>query len=158
MATAANNKDEIDNFFDVPEKVVEETKETPAKKASKAPKKDVTPSNELVKAPQKLGGKSLKTMDATMGGSKRHRKVLRDNIEGVTKPAIRRLARRAGVKRIAGNVYDKSRTVLKNFITMIIRDAVVYTEHSRLKTITARHIIESLRRNGSTIYGFGLTS
>lgn len=28
------------------------------------------------------------------GGAKRHRKVLRDNIAGITKPAIRRLARR----------------------------------------------------------------
>jgi histone H3/H4 len=27
-------------------------------------------------------------------GAKRHRKVLRDNIQGITKPAIRRLARR----------------------------------------------------------------
>ena len=38
------------------------------------------------------------------GGAKRHRKVLRDNIQGITKPAIRRLARRGGVKRISG--YD----------------------------------------------------
>ncbi|KAJ6989568.1 hypothetical protein NC653_022206 [Populus alba x Populus x berolinensis] len=30
------------------------------------------------------------------GGAKRHRKVLRDNIQGITKPAIRRLARRVG--------------------------------------------------------------
>ena len=34
-----------------------------------------------------------------VGGAKRHRKVLRDNIQGITKPAIRRLARRGGVKR-----------------------------------------------------------
>ncbi len=31
-------------------------------------------------------------------GAKRHRKILRDNIQGITKPAIRRLARRGGVK------------------------------------------------------------
>jgi histone H4 len=36
-------------------------------------------------------------------GAKRHqRKVLRDNIQGITKPAIRRLARRGGVRRISG--------------------------------------------------------
>ncbi|GFQ64006.1 histone H4 variant TH011 [Trichonephila clavata] len=39
------------------------------------------------------GGKGL-----GKGGAKRHRKVLRDNIQGITKPAIRRLARRGGVK------------------------------------------------------------
>ena len=41
------------------------------------------------------GGKGL-----GKDGAKRHRKVLRDNIQGITKPAIRRLARRGGVKRI----------------------------------------------------------
>ena len=30
------------------------------------------------------------------GGAKRHRKGLRDNIQGVDKPVIRRLARRCG--------------------------------------------------------------
>ena len=38
------------------------------------------------------GGKGL-----GKGGAKRHRKILRDNIQGITKPAIRRLARRGGV-------------------------------------------------------------
>ncbi|GFR16723.1 histone H4 variant TH011 [Trichonephila clavata] len=42
------------------------------------------------------GGKGL-----GKGGAKRHRKVLRDNIQGITKPAIRRLARSGGVKRAA---------------------------------------------------------
>ena len=37
------------------------------------------------------------------GGVKRHRKVLRYNIQGITKPVIRRLARRSGVKRIKDN-------------------------------------------------------
>ena len=35
-----------------------------------------------------------------------HRKILRDNIQGITKPAIRRLARRGGVKRISGLIYE----------------------------------------------------
>ena len=41
------------------------------------------------------GGKGL-----GKGGAKRHRKVLR-SIDGITKPAIRRLARRGGVKRVS---------------------------------------------------------
>ena len=40
------------------------------------------------------------------GGTKRRRKVLRDDTQGITKPAIRRLARRGGVKRISGLVYE----------------------------------------------------
>uniref|UniRef100_A0A4W6C5R9 Histone H4 n=1 Tax=Lates calcarifer TaxID=8187 RepID=A0A4W6C5R9_LATCA len=34
--------------------------------------------------------------DKDVGNRQRHRKVLRDNIQGITKPAIRRLARRGG--------------------------------------------------------------
>ena len=44
------------------------------------------------------------------------RKILRDNIQGITKPAIRRLARRGGVKRISGLIYEETRSVLKIFL------------------------------------------
>lgn len=71
------------------------------------------------------------------GGAKRHRKVLRDNIQGITKPAIRRLARRGGVKRISGLIYEETRGVLKVFLENVIRDAVTYTEHAKRKTVTA---------------------
>ena len=62
------------------------------------------------------GGKGL-----GKGGVKRHRKVLRDNIQGITKPAIRRLARRGGVKRISGLIYEETRSVLKVFLENVIR-------------------------------------
>ena len=75
------------------------------------------------------GGKGL-----GKGGAKRHRKILRDNIQGITKPAIRRLARRGGVKRISGLIYEETRGVLKVFLENVIRDAVTYTEHAKRKT------------------------
>ena len=53
-------------------------------------------SNTTIMSGHGKGGKGL-----GKGGAKRHRKVLRDNIQGITKPAIRRLARRGGVKRIS---------------------------------------------------------
>jgi histone H4 len=57
------------------------------------------------------GGKGL-----GKGGALRHRKVLRDNIQGITNPAIQRLARRGGVKRISGLIYEETRGVLKIFL------------------------------------------
>jgi histone H4 len=48
------------------------------------------------------GGKGGKGLGK--GGAKRHRKILKDNIQGITKPAIRRLARRGGVKRISASM------------------------------------------------------
>ena len=89
------------------------------------------------------------------GGAKRHRKVLRDIIQGITKPAIRRLARRGGVKRISGLIYEETRGVLKVFLENVIRDAVTYTEHARRKTVTAMDVVYALKRQGRTLYGFG---
>ncbi|VDL19427.1 unnamed protein product [Hymenolepis diminuta] len=88
------------------------------------------------------------------GGAKRHRKVLRDNIQGITKPAIRRLARRGGVKRISGLIYEETRGVLKVFLENVIRDAVTYTEHAKRKTVTAMDVVYALKRQGRTLYGF----
>eukprot|EP00962_Isochrysis_galbana_P003720 scaffold1050_cov130-Isochrysis_galbana.AAC.5 len=96
------------------------------------------------------GGKGL-----GKGGAKRHRKVLRDNIQGITKPAIRRLARRGGVKRISGLIYEETRGVLKVFLENVIRDVVTYTEHARRKTVTAMDVVYALKRQGRTLYGFG---
>ena len=75
------------------------------------------------------------------GGAKRHRKVLRDNIQGITKPAIRRLARRGGVKRISGLIYEETRGVLMIFLENVICDVVTYTEHARRKTVTAMDVV-----------------
>ncbi|XP_059302099.1 histone H4-like [Lycium ferocissimum] len=71
------------------------------------------------------GGKGL-----GKGGAKRHRKVLRDNIQGITKPAIRRLARRGGVSE-------------------------AFYLYIRRKTVTAMDVVYALKRQGRTLYGFG---
>jgi histone H4 len=83
------------------------------------------------------------------------RRVLRDNIQGVTKQAIRRLARRGGVKRISGLIYEETRGVLKTFLKNILKDAICYTEHAKRKTVTCMDVVYALRRQGRTIYGFG---
>jgi histone H4 len=89
------------------------------------------------------------------GGAKRHRKVLKNNILGVTKPAIRRIARRSGVKRISNTVYDETRGMLKEFLRSVIKDAVTYTDHARRKTCTTMDVVYALKRQGKALYGFG---
>lgn len=106
--------------------------------------------NNLIMSGRGKGGKGL-----GKGGAKRHRKILRDNIQGITKPAIRRLARRGGVKRISGLIYEETRGVLKVFLENVIRDAVTYTEHAKRKTVTALDVVYALKRQGRTLYGFG---
>ena len=99
----------------------------------------------------KIGGKGKSS------GAKRFatKKSIKESILGVTKPAIRRLARRGGVKRISNHVYEESRNVLRTFLESVIRDSVTYTEHSRRKTVTSIDVVYALKRQGRTIYGFG---
>ena len=82
-------------------------------------------------------------------------RATRPNIEGITKPAIRRLARRGGVKRISSLVYDETRLVLRSFLENVVRDSVTYTEHAKRKTVTALDVVYALKRQGRTLYGFG---
>uniref|UniRef100_A0A3B1JJX5 Histone H4 n=1 Tax=Astyanax mexicanus TaxID=7994 RepID=A0A3B1JJX5_ASTMX len=79
------------------------------------------------------------------GGARRHHKVIRDNIYGITKPAIRRLAHLGGVKHVSSLIYEETRNV----------DAVTYTEHAKRKAITAMDVVYALKRQGRTLYSFG---
>ncbi|KAF3960899.1 hypothetical protein CMV_014426 [Castanea mollissima] len=74
---------------------------------------------------------------------------------GITKPAIRRLARRGGVKCICGLIHEETCGILKIFLENVIHDAVTYTEHERRKTMTAMDVVYALKRQGRTLYGFG---
>ena len=88
-------------------------------------------------------------------GAKRVKRTTKDVILGITKPAIRRLARRGGVKRISALIYEETRIVLRAFLESVVRDAVVYTEHARRKTVTAMDVVYALKRQGRCLYGFG---
>merc|ERR1712010_286730 len=95
---------------------------------------------------QKMSGRGKGGKGLGKGGAKRHRKVLRDNIQGITKPAIRRLARRGGLKRISSYIYEETRAVLRSFLENVVRDSVVYTEHAKRKTVTALDVVYALKR------------
>jgi len=84
----------------------------------------------------------------------RFRRVLRDNLRGISNGSIRRLARRGGVKRMSCMMYEETRGVLKVFLENIIKDATTYTAYANRKTVTAGDIIMSLKKNGRTLYGF----
>ena len=90
--------------------------------------------------------------DATETKPKRHRKVLRNNLEKITRGDLRRLARRGGIKRMNTKVYDTARTSLKEFLTSIIHDATVYTMHAHRSTVTVNDVAHALKRNGRTLY------
>eukprot|EP00198_Chlamydomonas_reinhardtii_P008761 XP_001698098.1 histone H4 variant [Chlamydomonas reinhardtii] len=90
-------------------------------------------------------------------GGKRHRKVLRESINtALTQGSIRRLARRGGVKRLSGLVYNEIRSVLRGFLEALVRDTITYTEHARRQHVKLMDVMYALKRQGRTLYGFGV--
>ncbi|KAJ7466233.1 hypothetical protein B0H11DRAFT_2048928 [Mycena galericulata] len=85
----------------------------------------------------------------------RPRRPLRTNIMGITKPALRRLGRRGGVKRASRTIYYDMRGALKIFLGRVIHDAALYTAHGYRTTVTPLDVMYALKRNGMTLYGFG---
>lgn len=112
-------------------------------------------------APKKVSKKTAatKSTKAAAGktAGKRHQgqKRLSGNIAGITNPALRRIARRGGVKRLSGEVYEEARNQLQQFLTTVINDTVIYTKHGSRKTVTSDDVSHSLARNNFAMYGCG---
>jgi len=98
--------------------------------------------------------KGKKSGESKAVSGKRVKKVLKDNVRGITKGSVRRLARRAGIKRISGLLYDEVRSVLKSFVEKVVADSVAYTEYARKRTVTCGAVVTALRKRGRTLYGY----
>ncbi|KAJ7352066.1 histone H4 [Mycena albidolilacea] len=87
----------------------------------------------------------------------RHRRISRHSVYGIdvtTKPTIRRLARRGGVKRMKGLVYEETRGCLFPYLQGLLRDTILHTTHDYRTTISAKDVVHALRRSGRNLYGF----
>jgi len=88
------------------------------------------------------------------GGAKRTRKQTKDIPQGISASAIRKLARRGGVKRMSKMVYSEVRNALKDFLHKVLKDTVLYTESAQKSTVTAMDVAMALKKQGKRIYGF----
>ncbi|KAI4726604.1 hypothetical protein E4T49_05615 [Aureobasidium sp. EXF-10728] len=91
-----------------------------------------------------VGGKGLGKSTA-----KRHRKILRDNIQGITKGSIRRLARRGGVKRISATIYEEVFSISSVDLLFVL---TTHVETTARKTVTVPDVVFVLNRHGTPIY------
>ncbi len=95
------------------------------------------------------------------GYGKRHAVKLKDPVTVAgSKPALRRLARRGGVKRISSLTFPEMRRLLttpdgSGFLDRVVKDAYIYTEHANRKMVSVLDVVYALKRNGRTLYGFG---
>ncbi|KAF8137875.1 hypothetical protein K438DRAFT_1638921, partial [Mycena galopus ATCC 62051] len=70
------------------------------------------------------------------------------------KPTIKRLARRGGVKRMAGFMNEETRGYMIPYVQRLLADVVLHTTHDYRTTVTAKDVVRALRRNGRNLYGF----
>ena len=77
----------------------------------------------------------------------------RETIQKITKPALRRLMARGGVKRVQGLVWEQSRGLLTVFLDRLLGLAVTVTEHERRKTLMPRDVATGATHMGITIAG-----
>jgi histone H4 len=98
------------------------------------------------------GSKGLLRGKLGISGAKRHKLRNGDAISGITRPAIRRLARRGGVKRMSSLVYEEVRVSLRSFLTKVVFDAHLYALHAHRVTICPMDVVYALKRSGRTLY------
>ncbi|KAJ7465405.1 histone H4 [Mycena galericulata] len=68
------------------------------------------------------------------------------------KPTLRRLARRGGVKRISGLMYEETRGRLSSYMEVLLRDTVLHTTHGYRTTVSREDVLHALSRSGRTLY------
>lgn len=84
--------------------------------------------------------------------AKIRRRILRDNIQGITKGAIARLAHQAGVKRISDLIYEETRGVMWVELGNTIRDTITFTEHAKRRRVQVSDVLAALDKAGKPVF------
>jgi len=93
-------------------------------------------------------------MDAASKATRqKKRKVLVQKSNNITKPDLRRVARRGGCQRLANTIYSEARSALVDFLERTVGDVAVYAENAKRKTAIPDDVFLSLRRQGKLVYG-----
>lgn len=73
----------------------------------------------------------------------------------LTKPAIQRLAQKAGVLTMSGLIYDEIRDIVKVFLNKALKYAITYADHARRATLTQDDILMGLEKANAKILAHG---
>lgn len=57
--------------------------------------------------------------------------------------------------RRAAPARPRAHVVSQAFLQSVVRDAALYAEHAKRKTLSAADVVYALKRQGKPIYGFG---
>lgn len=130
-------------------------KSSTTKSSSAYPTRKLVPSttHEACGHDKRERGFQWKRVAVGKGGAKAKRHAKKPvNNTGVTKSCMRRMASRAGVKRLAGNVYGPTRAVMDHVVGLILTDACCCAEHAKRKTIGVTDMFYALKNQGRTLF------
>ena len=74
-------------------------------------------------------------------------------VSGISDGAIKRLARRGGIKRFSAGSFKEVRNIFTQFLDKLVTDSYSYAECQRKKTIMSQHVVYALKQQGRNIYG-----
>lgn len=72
---------------------------------------------------------------------------------GMTRPAFRRIARAAGIKRVPDVMYSEGERIMDQFYRLALEGAITFAAMNNRKTIQTSDIKNSLAIRGRTVYG-----
>lgn len=101
-----------------------------------------------------LSGKSGKSGKGKIVG-KRHKthKPLSPTTM-ITKPALRRIARRGGITRVSSDSYEVMNSALLSYLRTLLSKANTHVEHGKRKTVSVTDVAYALKHMGTRIMGF----
>ena len=100
-----------------------------------------------------MAGSKGKSPSTGKDGAKRHKNPFKDSIKGISKPALRRLARRGGAKRVAAGCFEDVRNTVRQFVESVVYYALVYKGTRGASTVGLKDVIFALNRRGNPLVG-----
>ena len=91
------------------------------------------------------------TSQKSKGDGVKHKKVLRNNIQGLTKNALARILYRAGIKRISSLVYEELRGITKVYLENFLKTVHIFVIQSRRKTVLISDVYATAAFLGSPL-------
>jgi histone H4 len=121
----------------------EEVANVPCSSTSTKVTSSTTEKTKVVPVITKNKGKDKTTQP---GGSKRHgKKIAKPVLEGITKNDIGRIAKRAGVTRIGGGVYDEMRFHAQEYLDDILTKTLYHTDYRKAQTVTTGDVLQGFK-------------
>lgn len=100
-----------------------------------------------------MSGRGKGAKSAKSGAAKRHRKPS-TSANKISGPAVRRLARRAGVPRVGSGCFVAVNKATQAYLSEILEYCKAYCVHAKRKTINCTDVIYALKRTGTRYMGF----